>query len=264
MRKHASQAEMLRILEECPTVKLEWDDEESAVLDLLKENYGVAGEMLITWMVQNREVAKDVFKKTHDMLKKEFKTTNDERYWSAGNAAVVGVTVLLGSKYANIIDIPVKPVIEILRGMVERARTVVFGSTRTAEDILNAYTRENFGKLVVVRYNEERKALQAMLGNTTTVDESITRSQVAGRVDHNINPGYIDYYIEEQQLRTHCSSMSFGYSIFKKQMEANPAYIVKYLEKKNIMAKTKGPMMRVNVMQISRRLDAEELDEKES
>jgi hypothetical protein len=256
MRKHASQAEMLRVLEECPTVKLEWNDVESATLDLLKKNYGVVGEMLITWMVQNQEVVKDVFKKTHDMLKKEFKTTNDERYWSAGNAAVVSVTILLGSKYSNLIDIPVGPVIEVLRGMVERARLVVFGSTKTAEDVLNAYTRENYGKFVIVRHTDG--VLHAQLGNGGTIDESLTKSQVAGRVDHNISPGYIDYYIEEQQLRSHCVSMSFGYSVFKKQMEAMPSYIIKYVEKKNILAKTKGPSMRVNVMQISRRIDADD------
>lgn len=255
MRKHASQAEMLRVLEECPTVKLEWNEVESAILDKLKTNYGVAGDMLIRWMVQNQEIVREVYKKTHESLKKEFESTNDERYWSAGNAAVVAVTILLGSKYSNVIDIPVGPVIKVLRGMVDRARIVVFGSRKSAEDVLNAYTRENYGKFIVVKdYNGK---LEAMLGDGGVVDQSITRSQIAGRVDHNVTQGYIDYYIEEQQLRSHCVTMSFGYSEFKKQMESLKHFSVKYL-KKNMLAKTKGPSMRVNVMQISRRIDEED------
>jgi len=256
MRKHASQAEMLRVLEECPTVKLEWNDAESAILDQLKNNYGVVGDMLITWMVQNQEIVKDVFKKTHETLKKEFNTTNDERYWSAGNAAIVSVTILLGSKYSNLIDIPVKPVIEILRGMVDRARLVVFGARKSAEDVLNAYTRENYGKFIVVK--NFNGVLQATLGEGGIVDQSITRSQVAGRIDRGLNPGWIDYYIEEQLLRSHCVSMSFGYSTFKKQMEALKGFKVSYIEKKNMLSKTKGPSMRVNVMQISRRISDED------
>jgi hypothetical protein len=255
MRKHASQAEMLRVLEECPTVKLEWNEVESTILDKLKTNYGVAGDMLIRWMVQNQEIVREVYKKTHEALKKEFASTNDERYWSAGNAAVVAVTILLGSKYSNIIDIPVGPVIEVLRGMVNNARLVVFGSKKSAEDVLNAYTRENYGKFVVVKdYNGK---LEAMLGDGGVVDQTITRSQIAGRVDHNVTPGYIDYYIEIQQLKSHCVTMSFGFSEFKKQLENMKEFKIVYL-KKNMLAKTKGPSMRVNVMQISRRIDEED------
>jgi len=260
MRKHASQAEMLRILEECPTVKLEWNVVESATLDKLKLNYGVAGERFIHWVVQNRDTVKDVYKKTYDSLKKEFKSTNDERFWSAGNACIVATTILLSSKYSNIIDIPVRPVVDVLRGMVDRARVIIFGSQRTAEDILNAYTRENYGKFVIVK--NFNGAHEAMLGNGGIVDQSLTRSQIAGRVDHDITPGWIDYYIEEQQLRSHCVSMSFGYSNFKKQMEALPTYMISYHEKKNLLFKTKGPNMRVNVMKISRRVDA--TDEQET
>jgi hypothetical protein len=143
--------------------------------------------------------------------------------------------------------------------MVDRARVIIFGTQRTAEDILNAYTRENYGKFVIVKnFNGTQ---EAMLGNGGIVDQSLTRSQIAGRVDHEIVPGWIDYYIEEQQLKSHCVSMSFGYSNFKAQMERLKGYMVSYHEKKNLLAKTKGPSMRVNVMKISRRVDASDEQE---
>ena len=60
-RKHASQAEMVRVLELTLNKKLKWTEEESAILDLLKNNYGVVGYNLIKWIVANRETAKEVF-----------------------------------------------------------------------------------------------------------------------------------------------------------------------------------------------------------
>ena len=56
-------------------------------------------------------------------------------------------------------------------------------------------------------------------------------------------------------MKKYCSSMSFGYADFKKQMEA--AYNVTYM-KKDLMSKTKGPQMRVNAMKISRRVTPDE------
>ena len=50
--------------------------------------------------------------------------------------------------------------------------------------------------------------------------------------------------------------MSFGYASFKRQLE--DAFKVEYI-KKDMMAKTKGPQMRVAVMQIRRKTT--ELDE---
>lgn len=107
--------------------------------------------------------------------------------------------------------------------------------------------------MVVVKALEG--ALAASIGEEGVIDQSITRSEIFGRVEHNVTPGHVDYYIEEQLLKKYCSGMSFGYSDFKKQMEA--AYNVTYL-KKDLMSKTKGPQMRVNAIRISRRITLDE------
>ena len=259
-RKHSSQAEMVRVLEECPTTKLEWNENESEILDLLRENFGIAGEMFISWLVQNRGTVMDVYRKTHEALRERFKSTNDERYWSAGNASIVTATILLGSKYSNVIDIPVGPIIDVLQVMVENARTIIFGSKRSAEDVLNAYTRDNYGKFVIIK--SVNGVVDATLGNGGILDQSLTRSSIAGRIEEDMPLGYIDYFIEEAQLRSHCVTMSFGYSDFKKQIEANPDYKVTYM-KKDMLSKTRGPSMRANVMRISRRKTEIPTDETE-
>jgi hypothetical protein len=248
-RKHASQAEMFRILELQMNRKLSWTPDEGATLSLLKKNFGVAGRELIRWMVRNQETVKQVLEETKTNLKVEFESNEDERYWTAGNSCVVAIVRLLGKNYANIIDIPVKPIVEVLRTMVYSARGIIHSSERTAEDVLNAYTRERFGKFVVVK--NINGVLDATLGGNGEIDQTLTRSDVAGRVEHGFTPGHIDYYIEEQLLKQHCVSMSFGYRDFKEAIETMPNYKVKYV-RKDMLSKTRGPAMRVNVMQITR------------
>jgi len=248
-RKHASQAEMFRILELQMNRKLSWTPDEGATLSLLKKNFGVAGRELIRWMVRNQETVKQVLEETKTNLKIEFESNEDERYWTAGNSCVVAIVRLLGKNYANIIDIPVKPIVEVLRTMVYSARGIIHSSERTAEDVLNAYTRERFGKFVVVK--NINGVLDATLGGNGEIDQTLTRSDVAGRVEHGFTPGHIDYYIEEQLLKQHCVSMSFGYRDFKEAIETMPNYKVKYV-RKDMLSKTRGPAMRVNVMQITR------------
>ena len=248
-RKHASQAEMFRILELQMHKKLTWTTEERTTLKLLKKNFGVAGRDFIRWIVKNQATAAKVLEETTERLDREFASNDEERYWTAGNSCIIATIILLGKKHANIIDIPIGPVLDVLRMMVLNARSVIYGSKRTAEDVLNAYTREYFGKFVVIKALNGN--LQATLGGNGEIDQSLTRSDVAGRVEHNVTPGHVDYYIEEQLLKAHCVAMSYGYSDFKEQLEKLPNFKINYA-RPNLLAKTRGPTMRVNVMKISR------------
>jgi len=181
----------------------------------------------------------------------EFGFIDDERFWIAGCTCLIMGAIL--AKKAGIATFPLEGIIGILKSMVNSAKNMVRDNVRTAEDVLNYYTREYYGKMVVVKALDG--ALAASIGEDGVIDQSITRSEIFGRVEHNVTPGHVDYYIEEQLLKKYCSSMSFGYSDFKKQMEA--AYNISYL-KKDLMSKTKGPQMRVNVIKISRRVNLDE------
>jgi len=157
--------------------------------------------------------------------------------------------------HANIADFPMAGITEVLRKMVQSARATIKANVRTAEDILNAYIREFYGKFVVVKALDN--AMAASLGDSGIIDQSITRSEIFGRVEHNVTVGFVDFYIEEKLMKQYCSSMSFGYTDFKRQMEA--VYMVGY-SKKDLMAKTKGPQMRVNAIKISRRVSEDDED----
>ena len=252
-RRHSSEGEIRRLLELTLNKVIKWEDGETEVISNLRRNYGVAGELWAQYLVDNMDTCQQVLNETKAQLKKEFKFTDDERYWLAGCSAKVASAILVGSNYAGIVDLPVQGIIEVLKGMVDKLRKVIKSNFRSAEDVLNAYIRENYGKFVVVKSIDN--SLAASFGDSGVIDQSITRSEIFGRVEHNVTPGYVDFFIEESLLKQYCSSMSFGYADFKVQMEA--ACHISYM-KKDLMSKTKGPQMRVNAMKISRKIDDEE------
>lgn len=248
-RKFSSNGELLRMLEWTPNHKLHWNAEEREILKLLKRNYGVAGEEWVRWMVQNRKIIKDIMPQVHAQLEKEFNFTDDERYWHVGCTEIVSAGIMLGKKYANILEVPVKAVIESLKELVFKARASISSNVRSADDVLNAFTRDNYGGFIVLKKAEGR--LLAAWGDGDTVEKSLTRSKVLGRVEHGlIRPGFIDYFIEEGLLRQHCVSMSFAYHDFKTELAQT--HSITYV-KKDMLAKTGGPSMRVNALHIRRK-----------
>lgn len=247
-RQHSSQGELLRMLEWTPNTPLEWTDEERAALKNLMKHYGVAGEAWVRWLVQNQDVAREVIAVVHKRLQEEFQFTDDERYWHSACTTTVSAAILMGDKYSGILNMPVKGIVDALKDIVQKARSSFKQNATSAEDVLNAYTRDNYGGFIVIRKAEGK--LLAAWGDGETVDKSITRNKVLGRVEHGLlQPGFVEYYIEEQLLKRHCVAMSFGYDEFKEQM------VEKFLAtfvKKDMMAKTNGPSMRVNTIHLRR------------
>ena len=249
-REHTSLGELMRMLEWTPKQKLNWAEHEEAILKILDSNYGVAGEKYVRWLVQNQETAKRVTLETISFLKAEWEIRGDERFWVAGCGADVAGAILISSKYANIVDLPIDEIIKSFKKLIDKARKVVRSGVRTAEDVLNSFTREHYGQFVIVKQSNGN--LLAELGNGSAIDQSITRSKVMGRVEHEIErKGYVEYFLEEQVLKAHCVSQSFGFEDFKAQISATPGYLVRHI-RKDMMAKTRGPQMRVKALSIAR------------
>lgn len=254
-RKHSSEGEIRRVLELTLSNIIQWQEGDTEIISTLKNNYGVAGQQYAQFLVDNKDVVEDTVRQVRAKLKRDFQFTDDERYWLAGCTCLLAGGLLAGSSHAKIADFPMAGITEVLRKIVQNARATIKANVRTAEDILNAYIREFYGKFVVVKTLDN--TLAASLGDNGVIDQSITRSEIFGRVEHGVTVGFVDFYIEEKLMKQYCSSMSFGYTDFKRQMEA--MYMVSY-SKKDLMSKTKGPQMRVNAMKISRRIDEDDED----
>jgi hypothetical protein len=249
-RKHAAEGELRRLIEFIMDTELEWEPEDIEVIKGISQNYGVAGHLYTQYMVDNTpDIAKLVTKTVTNMYK-EFDATNDERFWMAGIGAAISSGILFNEKHAQIAEFPVFEIMNTLKKQIDYMRTNIRGGKRSAEDVLNGFIREYWGKFVIINFGE-KGGLSAAMGDGSMIDRATTKSNIMGRVENGITPGCKDFFIEERLLKSFCSSMSFGYSDFKRQMEKQ--YVVSYVSKKDMMSKTNGPQMRVGVMKISRR-----------
>ena len=255
VRDHSSQGELLRLLEYSMDEKLQWDDEEVEIVKSLTENFGVLGEVLAQYFVDNREYVQKLVQDTFKRLTKDIGKHSDERYWIATCTVAMVAGVLLNSKHLNIVDIPMQEILNDLDKHVAYMRACTRGGKRTAEDVLNSYIQEYQGQLVVVKFGEKAGPL-AHFNDGAAVGKTTTKSQVMGRVEHGVTAGHVDLYIEERLLKSYCSNRSFSYSMFKRQLEEN--HVIGYQPKKDMLAKTDAPPMRVAVMKISRKVTEHE------
>ena len=251
-RLHSSEGEIRRLLELLIDDKLEWSAEEIEVIKSLQQNYGVAGQVLVQYLVDNTDYVRDVVNQTVRQMYTVYDAPNDERFWMAGIGVCVGAGILFNSKHTGLAEIPMNEIIEVFREVLTTMRLSIKGNKRSADDLLNSYIQEHQGKFVVVKYGEKGGVL-ATFHDGAMVGKNTTRAEVMGRVEHGVTANCVDFYIEERLLRAYCSNMSFSYNTFKTEMQ--DTHHVTYIQKKDMMSKTDGPPMRVAVMKISKRMN---------
>lgn len=250
-RAHSSHGELMRMLEWNPSEELHFDDDERKILKELRRNYGVAAEVWVSYLVTNYKTVRDVWTKVHARLRTEMQFTDEERYWHAACTCTITAAVLLGQKYANVLTLPIQRLITALQELVDNSRRTYRRSARSAEDVLNAYIRDNYGKFVVVRADAHGEFLAEFGGG---VDRMSTHGVVMGRIEHGtMKPGYVEFYVEEHLLRRHCAAMSFGYADFRQQMLAmkRQEYAARFGVTKDLLSRVPGPSLRVSAMHLS-------------
>lgn len=256
VRQHSSEGELRRLIEMAMDEKLEWSEEEIEIIKSLQGNYGLAGDVLSRYFVNNIGYLKTLVPQTVAQMYKTFNAPNDERFWMAGAGVIVAAGVLCNSQHTGLVDIPMQEIIKVLNATFEEQRRSIAGGKRTAEDVLNAYIQEYQGKFVIVKFGEKAGVLAAF-SDGSIVGKNTTRTEIMGRVEHGVGGGGVDFFIEERLLRAYCSAMSFSYNTFREQISAQ--FIVSFMQRKDMLAKTDGPPMRVSAVKITRR--AEDVDD---
>jgi hypothetical protein len=238
-RAHGSEGEIRRLVEIAFNRPLNMDElTKSLLFDTLPENYGVAGEAYARWLTGNVDVAQRIVKSTYAEIFKLFGASGDERFWIAGCACIVAGVRLAGRNYAGVIDIPAIKVIAYLYDVIKAMRAETKRTKRTAMDVLNEFTKRNYGKIVTV--NDKVMRIAGL-----DVVEVQDKRDLCARVEKQ--GGYIHYYIEERALKAFCSSLSFGYAEFKADVHKETP--IKHVQK-NLLAGAKGPALSVRCISV--------------
>jgi Superfamily II helicase and inactivated derivatives len=245
-RSHASHGEIYRMLEWVHREEYTWDTVEVEVMRSLRSNYGLAGEKYIQWLVKNEEVAKGVVMACLKRVTDVMDARGPERFWMGGIAACLAGAILAGKKYADVVDLPVEKLFEFYRGLVRSARVSETSSHRSAEDMLNEYTKEFYGSIIVIRDKH-------ILLNDTDIGQSVRVLKVMGRIEYG-KDGVADYFIAEGELKKFCNTKSFGYADFKTELAKK--YRV-FEMRKDLLKDVKGPAMRVNALRITMPVQSE-------
>lgn len=250
VRQASSEGELRRFLEWSPSKRLEFSAEEQRVVTSLQSNYGVAGAKYAKWLVGNRDTAKRITQQVSEKLFVEFKASNDERFWIAGAAAVVAGAILAGPKYADVVILPVEHIKNALHTMIKDTRKALASSRLAAIDVLNDYIREFYGQFIVLK--RSTGGIMAQLANGEDMDKSLTRTRVMGRVEHNVTPGFVEFFIEEAMVRKHCALFGYGFTEFVEDLSRDVSV---GRMRKDMLAGTRGFTMRVNAIKITKRAD---------
>jgi hypothetical protein len=245
-RNHGSEGEIRRLIEITFDKELNIDDlTKSLLFDTLPNNYGTAGEAYARWLVANIDTVRAIVKSTYNEVFEQFDATGDERFWIAGCACILAAVRLTSKKHANIVELPLGKIASFLYETIKTMRLETGRMRRTAYDILNEFTKRNYGKLVMV--NDRIAKLAGM-----DIAETLDRRDLCGRVEKGLADGWIDYFIEERELRSFCSSLSYGYNEFKRDIaKVCPVDFIK----KDLLMGTKGPSMQVRAIHIRQRVE---------
>jgi hypothetical protein len=267
-RRHTSDGEVRRLLEfEIEEVMQGLSDEDRAAITGLNENFGVAGTVLAQFMVDNEEHLSGLVQRYTAKVRSSFNSTDDERFWTATVGCAVAMSVLLGSKHGTgLVDLPMDMIMGEMRLAIERTRAKIKSGQRTASGVIDSYIQENYGKLLIVRYMEEgKRKITAELGGLEMArDVSVTRSQIAGRVEHDKTPGHTDLYIDKKAIARFANEMGFGWDTFLMKLKADPQNVlVEVKMNKTMSSDTNVATYRADALRVMRKKNSDAEEEPE-
>ena len=245
-RSHTSHGEVRRLLEWHITgnSRINWSDEEREILRKTADNYGVAGRAFAMWCVRNQDIVQDICNKAAQYWREFSGATDDERFWTSSIGCDLATLLLLGKDYANIIAIPTGGIKEFWLKIVTDQRKMILDNTSTAIDLLHRYIADNNGSFVKVKAGI---ITQSLIDFGKLTPDS-PKGAVRGRVEYDTATETANFYVEEKLLRKHCAEAGLGYTSFLAELSVQATVIVD--KRKDLLAGTNGPSMRVKCVQI--------------
>jgi len=165
----------------------------------LNENYGHAGEIYISWLVNNLEEAKELTKKVQARIDKEVQFTSRERFWSAQAACNIAGGLI--ARQLGLHDYDMAAVYTWMKGMLSEMRLDIKPPTSSPITALGEFINAHiFNSLVVNGEVDARSKLQA-----------VPFLEPRGELLIRYEPDNKELYVAAKQFKDFCVKQQINY-----------------------------------------------------
>jgi hypothetical protein len=160
--KNSPDGEMMRLLEYAiePSDAISMEEGKHMFDHVLKENYGHAGDIYATWLVNNLEEAIDTMRRIQAKIDKEVRFTARERFWSA--VAACNIAGGLIAKELGLIDFDMKLVYAWLTNMLNSMRDDIKPPVDDVTHVVGDYINRHINNMLVTDDAVNAKNLAAL------------------------------------------------------------------------------------------------------
>jgi hypothetical protein len=121
----------------------------------LKNNYGHAGDIYVTWLVSNLEEAVQTARNIQFKIDKELQLTQRERFWSAATAANIAGGLI--AKHLGLIDWDMKRVYQWATKMVLSLRADMSPPVNDVSAVIGDYINRHMQSIIVANDEADRR-----------------------------------------------------------------------------------------------------------
>lgn len=203
--KPEATGEMMRIMERSVNPLNEMTMMEGRKwFDPLKDNYGVAGPVLLSWYVQNLEEAKRLYNKYIDELSEAIDALVPERFWLAICAlALLGCHV---GRKLGLHEYSQERMFAHCCKVIVEARTTTAVNVKFGIDVLTDFLNSSIGETLVVYESTKNKSAEIRIRPRSGA-LAIRSELVSKRI-----------YIDRTAMRIYCSAHGYDFSGVQQQL----------------------------------------------
>jgi hypothetical protein len=199
----------------------------------LNENYGHAGEIYISWLVNNLEEAKALVKKIQARIDSEVQFTARERFWSA--VAACNIAGGLIAKSLELHNYDMAKVYSWLKGMLSEMRNDVKPPNSTPVAALGEFINSHIFNTLVVNGEVDARSQLVSMPTLEPRNELLIRYE----------PDTKHLYIAAKQFKDFCVKQQIGYKELLKKLTDLQVFVEATNKRMSKGMKVVSPAVRV-------------------
>jgi hypothetical protein len=215
--KEMPEAEAQRVLE-CFVHRLfPKEGPHKAVVDAfenkIKNIYGHAGVPFVQYVIKNKESVRKLFKEVQLRVDTKAKLSSENRFWSAGIAAIL--TGAMIAKKLGLINFDTKYMFNwVISDLVPQNKHSVNSMQRSVSDVLNDFFTENISYILQIKSTLDNRGKQDNGLDQLVIPEQIARGKLIARYETDTKL----FYVKPKALKTWCADLQINYANLVKQV----------------------------------------------